>query len=66
MEAAGGTVASVVQVTICITDVRHLDEVDQAYRKMFGAVPVALARAVVPVKERHFGALVEIQAIAHL
>ena len=66
VEAAGGTVASVVQVTIYITDVRHWEEVDQAYRKTFGKVPVAAARAVVPVKELHFGALVEIQAIAHL
>jgi 2-iminobutanoate/2-iminopropanoate deaminase len=66
LEAAGGTLESVVQVTIYITDVGHWPEVDREYRGVFGSVPVAPARAIVPVKELHFGALVEVQTVAYL
>ncbi len=45
---------------------RALEEVDGIYGAFFSEVPVLPARAVVSVKEMHFGAHIEIQAIAFL
>jgi 2-iminobutanoate/2-iminopropanoate deaminase len=66
LTAAGGSLASLVQVTIYVSDIAHWPEVNTVYREMLKNVPVPPARAVVPVKEMHFGAQVEIQAIAML
>ena len=64
VEAAEGTIADIVQCTIYISDIAHWAEVNDTYGAFFSAVPVLPARAVVPVKEMHYGAHVEIQAIA--
>ena len=64
VEAAGGTMANLVQCTIYISDVSHWTEADEAYGAFFSGVPVLPARAIVPVKEMHFGAHIEIQAVA--
>lgn len=64
MEAAGGTLANVVQCTIYISDIAHWAEVDKIYNAFFFAVPVLPARAVIPVREMRYGAHVEIQSIA--
>lgn len=66
VEAAGGTLANLVQCTIYVSDITHWAEVDQLYGSFLADVPVLPARAVVPVKEMHYGARVEIQAIASL
>jgi 2-iminobutanoate/2-iminopropanoate deaminase len=66
LEAAGGTLANLVQCTIYVSDIAHWAEVDQLYGSFLSGVLVLPARAVVPVKEMHFGARVEIQAIASL
>jgi 2-iminobutanoate/2-iminopropanoate deaminase len=66
LEAAGATTAQLVQVTLYITSIDHWPAVNAAYQSFLAGVPVPPARAVVPVKELHFGALVEIQATAVL
>ena len=66
LEAAGGTMAHLVQCTIYISDIAHWVEVDKVYGTFMTGVPVLPARAVVPVKEMHYGAHIEIQAIASL
>jgi 2-iminobutanoate/2-iminopropanoate deaminase len=66
VEAAEGTIADIVQCTIYISDIAHWAEVDGIYGAFFADVPVLPARAVVPVKEMHYGAHIEIQAVAFL
>src|SRR5882762_1393537 len=66
VEAAGGTMAHLVQCTIYVSDITHWAEVDKVYGTFMTGVPVLPARAVVPVKEMHYGAHIEIQAIASL
>jgi 2-iminobutanoate/2-iminopropanoate deaminase len=64
VRAGGGTLADLVQVTVYVTDIQHWGEFNEAYKEFMKEVPFPPARAVVPVKDLHFGALVEIQAIA--
>jgi 2-iminobutanoate/2-iminopropanoate deaminase len=66
VEAADGCIADIVQCTIYVSDIAHWSEVDGIYGAFFSDVPVLPARAVVPVKEMHCGAHIEIQAIAFL
>jgi hypothetical protein len=66
VEAAGGTLANVVQCTIYISGITHWAEVNGIYGAFFAKVPVLPARTVVPVKEMHYGSHIEIQAIAFL
>src|SRR5260221_2146095 len=66
VEAAKGTIADIVQCTIYISDIALWAEVNGIYGAFFSEVPVLPARAVVPVKEMHYGAHIEIQAIAFL
>jgi 2-iminobutanoate/2-iminopropanoate deaminase len=66
VEAADGTIANIVQCTIYISDVEHWAEVNKVYGAFFAKVPVLPARTVVPVKEMHYGAHIEIQAMALL
>jgi len=66
LEAAGGTIAHLVQCTIYVSDITHWAEVDKVYGTFMTGVPVLPARAVVPVKEMHYGAHIEILAIASL
>jgi hypothetical protein len=49
-----------------ISDIEHWAEVKGIYGAFFSKVAVLPARAVVPVKELHYGAHIEIQAIAFL
>lgn len=64
VEAAGGTIHSLAQVTVYITDLAHWPAFNNAYEQFLGAVRVPPARAVVPVTGLNKGALCEIQAIA--
>ena len=64
VEAAGGTLSHLVQCTIYVSDITQWGEVDNVYGTFMSGVPVLPARAVVPVKEMHYGAHIEIQAIA--
>ena len=64
VRAGGGTMADLVQVTVYVSDIAHWGEFNEAYKEILKDVPFPPARAVVPVKDLHHGALVEIQAIA--
>lgn len=66
LEAAGGQLNQLVQVTIYVSDLGLWPEVNAAYSAFLDAVPVRPARAVVPVKDLHYGAKLEIQAVAYL
>jgi len=61
---AGLTKENVVQTRIYIPNVEHWGTVNQVYAEFFGNHKPA--RAIVPCRELHYGALVEIEAIAEL
>jgi 2-iminobutanoate/2-iminopropanoate deaminase len=64
LEAAGSGLDRVLQMTVYVSDITHWGEVNQVYSEMMGGHRPA--RAVVPVRDLHFGYMVEIQAIAAL
>lgn len=61
LEAAGSSLAQVIQMTVYIADGDMWSRVNATYAKVMGSHKPA--RAVVPVKELHFGYQIEIQAI---
>lgn len=62
LQAAGASMGSVVNVTVYIPDVGLWNEVNSVYERSFGDHKPA--RAIVPTRELHYGALVEISAVA--
>jgi 2-iminobutanoate/2-iminopropanoate deaminase len=62
--AAHASLANLVNVQIFITDVEQWPIVNAHYAKMMGAHRPA--RAIIPCGQLHYGALVEITAIAEL
>jgi 2-iminobutanoate/2-iminopropanoate deaminase len=64
LNSAGSRRDKVLQVRIYISDISLWDDVNAVYSEFFG--PHKPARCVVPVKELHFGALVEIEVTAVL
>jgi len=60
--AAGSGLDRVLQMTIYISDIELWGGVNTAYSRVMGGHKPA--RAVVPVKDLHFGYQIEIQAIA--
>lgn len=62
LRAAGSGLDKVLQMTIYISDISLWGEVNVAYAKVMG--DSRPARAVVPVKDLHYGYQIEIQAIA--
>lgn len=62
LEAAGSGLDKVLQMTIYVSDIARWSEVNSAYARVMGAHRPA--RAVVPVKDLHYGYQIEIQAIA--
>ncbi|MBC9903424.1 MULTISPECIES: Rid family hydrolase [Achromobacter] len=62
LEAAGASLAAVASVTVYIPDVALWDEVNRVYEEGFG--DHRPARAIVPTRELHYGALVEISVVA--
>lgn len=62
VEAAGGTAATLLKVTVYLVGVANWPRFNAIYAEMLGnARP---ARSVVPVPELHYGYLVEIDAVA--
>lgn len=61
-EAAGSSIDKVVKVTIFISDMEHWGTVNKVFASFFGDHKPA--RAIVPVKELHFGFGIEADAIA--
>lgn len=64
LTAAGLTRADVAQCRVYLPDIALWDEADQIYAAFFGAHRPA--RAVVPTRALHHGALIEIEAVAEM
>ena len=62
LQAAGSDLDRVLQMTIYVSDIDLWGEVNVAYIRVMGEHKPA--RAVVPVKDLHYGYQIEIQAIA--
>lgn len=62
LRAAGSDLQHALQMTIYISDMELWSEVNEVYARVMGEHRPA--RAIVPVKDLHFGTKVEIQAIA--
>ena len=62
LTAAGSGLDRVLQMTIYVSDISLWGGVNTAYSRIMGSHKPA--RAVVPVKELHYGYQIEIQAIA--
>ncbi|MEP6946674.1 MAG: RidA family protein [Acidobacteriota bacterium] len=62
LQASGSDLARVLQMTIYVSDMELWDAVNKKYAEVMGNHRPA--RAIVPVKELHFGTQIEIQAIA--
>ena len=60
--AAGSDLDHVLQMTIYVSDMEHWSTVNEAYARVMG--DHRPARAMIPVKDLHFGTQIEIQAIA--
>lgn len=62
LRAAGSGLGNVLQMTIYISDMELWERVNEVYKRVLGNHKPA--RAIVPVKDLHFGTMIEIQAIA--
>lgn len=62
LKAAGSDLQHVLQMTIYVSDIELWSKVNEVYARVMGEHKPA--RAIVPVKELHFGTKIEIQAIA--
>ena len=62
LKAAGSGLDRILQMTIYVSDIELWNGVNAAYSRVMGAHKPA--RAVVPVKDLHYGYQIEIQAIA--
>ncbi len=62
LKAAGSDLTHVLQMTIYISDIELWGKVNEVYARVMGEHRPA--RAIVPVKDLHFGTKIEIQAIA--
>ncbi|MEW5918754.1 MAG: Rid family detoxifying hydrolase [Gemmatimonadota bacterium] len=62
LRAAGSGLDRVLSMTIYVSDIEFWGEVNAVYTRMLGAHKPA--RAVVPVKELHYGYALEIQCVA--
>jgi 2-iminobutanoate/2-iminopropanoate deaminase len=64
VEASGGTLDSIVKVTVYLTDISLFERFNRVYQEFFPREPPA--RAVVEVSKLPRGADVEVEAIAYL
>lgn len=62
LHAAGSDLNQVLQMTIYVSDMELWGRVNETYARVMG--DHRPARAMIPVKELHFGTQIEIQAIA--
>ena len=64
LQAAGSSVAQLVQVRVYVTDINQWPAFNRIYQAWAGAAPPA--RAVVPVPLLHHGFLIEVEAVGVL
>ena len=62
LKGAGSSLDRVLQMTIYVSDMELWGKVNEVYARVMG--DHRPARAMIPVKELHFGTQIEIQAIA--
>ncbi len=62
LDAAGSDLQHVLKTTVYVTDIALWNDVNAIYAQYFGDHKPA--RAIVPVKELHYGFFIEIEAIA--
>ena len=62
VEAAGSDLSRVLKTTVYVSDIELWSKVNEIYARTFGEHRPA--RAVVPVKDLHYGFKIEIEAIA--
>ncbi len=62
VEAGGLALTDIAKTTVYITDIGDWETVNRIYADFFGGHTPA--RSVVPVKALHYGALIEVEAIA--
>ncbi len=62
LHAAGSDLNHVLQMTIYVSEMNDWDKINEVYKRILGEHKPA--RAIVPVKDLHFGTQIEIQAIA--
>lgn len=62
VRAAGGDLNGLLKVNVYISDIAHWPAVNAEYQKILGEHRPA--RAIIPVATLHFGALIEIDAVA--
>lgn len=62
LHAAGSNLDRVLQMTIYVSDMEMWGRVNESYARVMG--DHRPARAMIPVKDLHFGTQIEIQAIA--
>lgn len=62
LKAANSDLNHVLSVTIYVSEMELWDKVNEVYKRILGEHKPA--RAIVPVKDLHFGTKIEIQAIA--
>ena len=62
LKAAGSDLSRVLQMTIYVSDMELWGRVNETYARVMG--DHRPARAMIPVKDLHFGTQIEIQAIA--
>jgi 2-iminobutanoate/2-iminopropanoate deaminase len=63
-EASGSDISKIIKVTVYISDIELWGEVNKVYAAFFGDHKPA--RAIVPVKDLHYGCKIEMEAIAVL
>ena len=61
-EASGSDISKIIKVTVYISDIELWGEVNKVYAAFFGDHKPA--RAIVPVKDLHYGCKIEMEAIA--
>ena len=59
---AGSSKDNVLQVRVYIPDIKHWDKVNEVYSNFFGNHKPA--RSIIPTRELHFGAFIEVEVIA--
>ena len=64
VEASGSEISKIIKVTVYISDIELWGEVNKVYAAFFGDHKPA--RAIVPVKDLHYGCKIEMEAIAVL
>src|SRR5436190_8065118 len=62
LHAAGSDLSRVLKTTVYVADISLWSQVNEVYARVFGEHRPA--RAIVPVKELHYGFQIEIEAIA--